>query len=145
MRRYLIPVSFNRDRLEILLPIFFGSIKMTMIKKRERKKNSIDQKGWNREYIAEGRTVKRRQDKRRMHGMCDTCDRGKLRRMKMDDTNFRCLFLSYILSYIPNRIKTVVFFQPSCIMYRPFADFSLIAISRFTLPPRAIPSQSLMK
>lgn len=56
MRRYLIPVSFNRDRLEILLPIFFGSIKMTMIKKRkrERKKNSIDQKGWNREYIAEG-------------------------------------------------------------------------------------------
>lgn len=57
----------------------------------------------------EGTTVKRRQDKRRMHGMCDTCDRGKSRRMKMDDTNFQCLFLS--LSYIPNRNKTVVSFN----------------------------------
>lgn len=41
MRRYLIPVSFNRDRLEILLPIFFGSIKMTMIKKRKRERKEI--------------------------------------------------------------------------------------------------------
>lgn len=41
MRRYLIPVSFNRDRLEILSPIFFGSIKMTMIKKRKRERKEI--------------------------------------------------------------------------------------------------------
>ena len=144
MRRYLIPVSFNRDRLEILLPIFFGSIKMTMIKKRERKKNSIDQKGWNREYIAEGRTVKRRQDKRQDARNVWYMWQGKV---EANENGWYELSMSLFiaLSYIPNRIKTVVFFQPSCIMYRPFADFSLIAISRFTLPPRAIPSQSLMK